>query len=241
MHLKYISYLVSSTISWVTTNASMIIKFFTVTIAACGLLIQWKKNAADKSYQRSASHLNQIKDHLKEATLLLSHEHNNNIQWHHAIDKLKTVECLKDELTEPAHKHTYLIDLIDFSFKTIETIKRIPDFKFFYGLKDYADKSSQYLFESSLSRDMAFCHRISPESLASLACLLDKASRIHWDLNEKKTHCKKIFTQPYFRLSIAEGDIRNVTEFTKKEIPTIFEYINDYKSMKEENGKKVPA
>lgn len=214
--------------NWDWVAVGTCISALAILLTVIGLLIVHLNNESDKKYKRSETYLNQIKEYHSKAITFFSYESNDNIRWHQAIEVLKVVDNLKNQLTEEAHKHIYLSDFVLIGFEIIKVIKRIEDFKFFYGIEEYQHTDSNSLYNMAFSPEMKYCYRISPDSLLSLCLFVDKVSRVHYDLNENQSPHDKIYSSQYVTTPIHIIKGNNISELTKKNMKVVLDYINDF-------------
>lgn len=219
-----------------------------VVFAGCGIIASiwiatrnWKKTSEihhlDICRDNSKFYLQQAKSYFKEALELLMKAKNNNVKWHQAAALLQNADDIKNQLTEQPHKNIYCLDYINTGYALIDIIKRIDDFRFFYGLPNYKGRTSEELYQESMSQDMKNISRISPDSLACLYRFIDKAGKTSFDLNKNKTALEKEFDQEFFQKNV-NCDSLNAAEytelctgsFTSMSIPVLVEYIKDYKT-----------
>ncbi len=141
----------------------------TAIVTAIGLLYTWLKNFRDNRYKRSQFYLEQIKDYLSRAVVLLSEGGNNNIKWHQAIECLKTADSLMDKLTDKSHQRICFADYFYTAYCIIDIVGKIDDFRFFYGILEYRNRDSKELYSESNPKDLKEkCLRIAPEALRTL-------------------------------------------------------------------------
>lgn len=212
---------------WVSAIAALI------TMGA--LITTWYMSHSDKKYKKSQFFLDQINNYFSKAISILTECGNNNIKWHQAINALEEADKLKLLLTEVSHQSIYIANYIDIGYEIIYIIKKIDDFRFFYGVESYRDKSALELYQISKSPTLSLDwpnHKISTQLLLCLCKFVDKAGRASFDVNSNKTVPEKIFESDYFGKSLSNRDI---TRFTEIELKVIFEYIKDV----EKNDKKA--
>ncbi|MDR3491733.1 MAG: hypothetical protein P4M12_06780 [Gammaproteobacteria bacterium] len=201
-------------------------------VALVGLITTWRKILSDSKYQRSLLCLEQVKSYFANAASLLNERENNNVKWHRAIEILKMTDELKKYLADISHKHVYVIEYMNAAFSIIDVIKDINDFKFFYGVREYEDKSAEMLFKEanpfSLERH---CLRIAPDTLLALSVFIDKANKVFNDLSVNDKDKNEIFSSDYFNISLTNYE--SVSDITKSmTLKVIYDYLSDYNQHK---------
>ena len=192
-----------------------------------GLGITWRKNSLDKRYTHSLFYLEQIKSYSSNVTSILSEENQDNVKWHQAIDFLKSVDDLKGTLTEKPHQQIYLTEYSNTAYTLCNIIKKIDDFRFFYGIPDYKNKESERLYQESTPKTFDKpCSRISEKMLLFLCIFIDKAERARYDSLEKRTSWERVFHSDYFNKPMSED---TPTTTFGPSTAKIVDYIIDYK------------
>lgn len=119
----------------------------------------------DRKEKKSRFYLEEIKNCFTEAKKLFDTDNNNNLRWHGAINYLKNAEGLKCELARSNDRIICENYYMSFGYELIAIVSKIDDHKFFYGVKNYKEKSEDELRASSQSIKTA---RINSDDLKFL-------------------------------------------------------------------------
>lgn len=202
-------------------------------ITMIGLIKTWMKINSDNEEKSSLFYLEQIKSYFANATALLKESKNNNIKWHQAIESLKTGVSLGHFLKNKAHQNIYVVDYLDAAYCIIDVISSIDDLRFFYGISDYLGRDSLDLYQESNPNSFDKAHfRIAPEALWCLVRFIDKANRVFYDVNYKKTPRATVFDSTYFQTPIDENT--PISAFTESNMMVVIAYIENFASNKTE-------
>lgn len=162
-------------------------------------------NHQDKTRQNSDFILNEVKNYLLTAVSSINERENSNIAWHKAINYLKQAEDLYDFLNEDIHKIVYVNNYIIAAYTLIDVINKIDSYKFFFGIKNYQDKTLEILFEESTPKDSFLNGKMTAISCVELKVLqafYDKASRYQCDRRDKNTIYSAMFNADYSSIKI---------------------------------------
>ncbi|MCD6046267.1 MAG: hypothetical protein K0R48_1430 [Gammaproteobacteria bacterium] len=195
-------------------------------ITMLGLLTTWCMAYFDKRYRKSLFYLEKTTNYFSKAIAILSECKNNNVKWHQAINALREADKLKSSLTDNAHQSIYVADYIDRAYQIVDIIKKIDDFRFFYGVTDYRDKSALTLYQESKSPTLSLDwpnYKVSPEELLCLCKFVDKANGAH-NMKSRGVASENVFKSDYFREPLSDWDI---SEFTKISLKVVFSYIKN--------------
>lgn len=212
---------------WNWAAIGVIVSICASMIALVGLVVTWFKISRDNKHQRSLFYLDQMKSYFANAVSLLSECKNNNVKWHQAIESLKITDELKRYLTDESHKHIYVIEYMNTAFSIVDVINNIHDFKFYYGLQEYKNKSSTELFAEANPLSLEKNHfRIAPDALLALSVFIDKANRAFHDLS-KNTNKNEIFASNYFKENLKNH--KSVSSISKSTtLKVIYDYLSNF-------------
>lgn len=159
----------------------------------------------------------------------------NNIIWHKVIDALKATESLREKITEKSHIEIYLTDYIITAYSLIVIISKIDSYQFFFGVgyNNYHGVPPKH--EDKTLYDMAKKNSISPKSLYFLACFLDRAGKIRYDVDENGIQIINCIDKEYFK-KIDKNYDEFTQLFTGAEV--IKKYIDIYEKLEIEEAKK---
>lgn len=214
--------------SWNWTAIGVGVSICASIIALVGLIVTLLKISRDSKHQRSLFYLEQQKSYFVEAVSLLKVSENDNVKWHRAIEILKIADELKGGLVDVSHKHIYMAEFINTAFSIVDIIKDIDDFKFFYGVKKYENKSSEILFNEANPFSLeGRCRRISSDTLLALCVFIDKANSAFNDLSINGKDKNKIFSRDYFNVSLTNHEsVKGITKSTTLKV--IYDYLSDF-------------
>jgi hypothetical protein len=213
-------------------------------ITTLALLTNWIISWINNRNKNSEFFLIQIQAYFKNAVDLLSHERNDNILWHGAINSLESVIDLSEKITHAAHEIIYVTEYIDAVYKIVHILAKIESLKFFYGTLDYKEKDSKELFlvsnsvksysekadEEPKDGDVIFNFpRISPEGLSFLCRFLDKPNLFYVKetLNESFSMKEKFkeFSKPISKQVLDSSE----EQIYKSKFQRIVLYIKNHK------------
>ncbi len=159
----------------------------------------------------------------------------NNIIWHKVIDALKATEGLCEKVTEKAHIEIYLTDYINTAYSLIDIVSKIDFYQFFFGIEYNDYHGAPVKHDDKILYDIAKTNKISPKSLYILACFIDRAARVSYDVNENGVLITDCITKEYFK-----PIDKNYGEFTQffTGAEVIKKYIDVYHKIETEEAKK---
>lgn len=179
-------------------------------------------NAEDKKNENSKFYLQQCKECFEKAISLLIDLNNNNINWHHAIEHIKTTDNLRTLITEKHHQEIYVIEHQDTAFRIVNILNNVTNFCFYYGVPNYDKKDPNNLFKESYAS-----LRIDPISLNLLCAFIEKSGQAFRDLTFNNKSYFEVYKTYYFQKKLNEIRIENMNPSSTK---VIDEYIEDFKA-----------
>jgi hypothetical protein len=139
--------------------------------------------------KESEFYLRETEKFMEGSVTILKKAGNNCIEWHLAINSLKTAVKLSKKLTDRSHKYIFLMRYYNIAYEIVDILNKTGDDpRIYYGVQDYKEKDIVLLHnEARLCKLGDPSYRIDPYSIASLWLFLYRADQIHFVLNHSSS------------------------------------------------------